>query len=131
MVDDEKPYLDFLAAMLVGGCGWDVRIFDRPRAALAALPEFDVGVIVTDYFMPEMNGIEFIRAATAICPGVPFILISGHAAELTEDSLVQSLPVASLLPKPFSWRQLADEIVLHAPTFGAPATELPSKSAGT
>ncbi len=116
LVDDEKSYVDLLANMLTENLGCPVFTFTRPLDALAALPEIDVGVVVTDYHMPQMDGFEFIRSASALLPGVPFLLITGHS-HLIDRTITPGDPLRSILAKPFGWRTLAAEIAIHAPEF--------------
>jgi DNA-binding NtrC family response regulator len=87
-------------------------------------------VIVTDYFMPQLNGIEFIREATQLVPNASFVMITGHNLSAQEDELAKLKALKGFLAKPFSWRKLADEIVRvwppesAAPTHRADATSL-------
>ncbi|HTO04193.1 MAG TPA: response regulator [Opitutus sp.] len=117
IVDDEKAYIDILATMLTEQLGCPVVTFTRPLDALAALPGLDVGVVVTDCNMPQFSGYEFIRRASTLLPGVPFILMTGNAQPHSADELMSDSPLRAILPKPFGWKKLADEIVLHAPEF--------------
>lgn len=117
IVDDEKAYIDIMATMLTEQLGCPVVTFTRPLDALAALPGIDVGVVVTDCNMPQFSGFEFIRRASALLPGVPFILMTGNAQHYNDDELMSDSPLRAILPKPFGWKKLADEIVLHAPEF--------------
>ena len=117
IVDDEKAYIDIMATMLTEQLGCPVVTFTRPLDALAALPGLNVGVVVTDCNMPQFSGYEFIRRASTMLPGVPFILMTGNAQPLHDDELMSDSPLRAILPKPFGWKKLADEIVLHAPEF--------------
>lgn len=119
MIDDEKSYVDLLAAMLTENLGCPVFTFIRPREAIAALPNLNAGVVVTDYHMPQMNGFDVVRQASPLVPGVPFILITGHSLHLVDHELPVGSPLRAILPKPFGWRRLAEEIALHAPEFAA------------
>ncbi len=119
MIDDEKSYVDLLAVMLIENLGCPVFTFTRPREAIAALPNLDAGVVVTDYHMPQMNGFDVVRQASPLVPGVPFILITGHSLHLVDHELPVGSPLRAILPKPFGWRRLAEEIALHAPEFAA------------
>jgi len=130
LVDDEKPYLDVLSNLMSEHLGWHVVTFTKPLDALAALPTLDAGVIVTDYYMPKVDGFEFIRRAAKIVPEVPFILISGHTIPLPEDRFGGLQPLRSILPKPFGWRRLADEIIRQAPVFGGAGAPAPARPAG-
>ena len=55
-----------------------VTAFDAPQKALVWLDSNDPDLIVTDYRMPEMNGIEFIRHARQKerCQNIPIVMIT-------------------------------------------------------
>ena len=128
IVDDEKSYIEIMATMLTEQLGYPVVTFTRPLEALAALPALNVGVVVTDCNMPQFSGYEFIRRASTLLPGVPFILMTGNAQPFDNDELMSDSPLRSILPKPFGWKKLADEIVLHAPEFGMRLAKLEADS---
>ena len=109
--------------MLSENLGGPVHAFTRPLEALSALPKLDPGIVITDYYMPQLNGFEFIAQASRLLPCVPFILITGHTIDLSEDALVRTKPLKSILAKPFGWRRLADEILIHWPEAGASVSQ--------
>jgi len=111
LVDDEKSYTDLLTQMLADNLDCPVHAFSRPRAALAEIPQINPGVIVTDYYMPQLNGLEFIRLAAPLVPSGAFILITGHNLSSEEDTMARLPMLKGCLEKPFGWRKLADEIL--------------------
>ncbi len=115
VLDDEKSYADLLAQLLTDSLSCPVHTFNRPFDALAAIPGIDVGVVVTDYFMPQLNGIEFITEASKLLPDTPFLIITGHPLKLTDDALASLPTLKAVLPKPFNWQKLTDEIVRYWP----------------
>ena len=60
--------------------GYRVSGYSSPEEALHALREqpLTYDVVVTDYIMPGMNGLEVARAVAAIRPNLPVVLFSGH-----------------------------------------------------
>jgi len=130
LVDDEKSYTDLLTHMLAENLDCSVHAFTRPLEALKALPQLDPGVIVTDYFMPQINGLEFIRQASALLPRTAFVLITGHNLSAEKDTMARLPALKGFLAKPFGWRKLADEILrvwpadTPAPMHKADATSL-------
>ncbi|MSU50870.1 MAG: response regulator [Opitutus sp.] len=111
LVDDEKSYTDLMSQLLADNLACPVHAFTRPLEALKALPTLDPGVIVTDYFMPQLNGIEFIRQATTVASGASFVMISGHNLSAEENELAKLGALKGFLAKQFGWRKLADEIL--------------------
>ena len=111
LVDDEKSYTDLMSQMLTDHLDCAVHGFTRPLEALRAIPTLQPAVIVTDYFMPQLNGIEFIRQATPIAPNAAFVMITGHNLAAEEDQLAKLTALKGFLAKPFGWRKLADEIL--------------------
>lgn len=122
LVDDEKSYTDLITQLLGANLDCPVHAFTRPLEALQAIPSLDPGVIVTDYFMPQLNGIEFIREATPLAPNAAFVMITGHNLSGEEDELAQLKSLKGFLTKPFGWKILANEIVrVWPPESAAPA----------
>jgi CheY-like chemotaxis protein len=70
---------------------------------LAAHPE--IGLVITDYGMPGMNGAELAASARAVRPGLPVLLATGYA-ELPDGS-DSDLP---RLEKPFRQEELMRRI---------------------
>ncbi len=125
LVDDEKSYADLMSKMLEDVLDRRVISFNRPLDALSALPTLRPPVIVTDYFMPQISGLEFIRLASAVVPSSVFILISGHNLDDQEEQLARLPQLRTYLSKPFSFRVLADEIIRVWPASGS----IPSQQA--
>ena len=53
----------------------------NPREGLERLAETEFDCVLSDYDMPEMNGIEFLKAVRATHPDLPFILFTGKGSE--------------------------------------------------
>ena len=79
VVDDEAMMLSTLK-MLLNLEGFDnVCFFESPKLALADIKENTPDLILSDFMMPEMNGIEFLSEAKKLCTDVSMILLTGYA----------------------------------------------------
>jgi len=76
VVDDEPMLLD-LAAAILEPLGYDVRTFRDPQTALAEFSKAKPAVVVTDYTMSGMSGIDLIHECKRVNPGQKTILLSG------------------------------------------------------
>jgi DNA-binding NtrC family response regulator len=119
-LDDEQSYVGLMTELLSDNLNCPILAYTRPEDALAALPRADVGMIVTDYYMPLMNGIEFLYRAHATCPTVAAIMITGHQIELGEQDLSHVPGLRTVLSKPIRWRLLAETIIQHWPDGNPP-----------
>lgn len=75
-LDDEEAILASLRSLFRTE-GYTVTLFREGREALAFLRENTVDVIICDMRMPEMSGLEFLNAASAICPEATRVMLSG------------------------------------------------------
>ena len=107
LVDDEMPFTDLLVQMMGDHFDCPILTFSNPAVALMALPEINVGMLVTDYYMPRLNGLDLILKAGELGSAPPHsILITGHTFE--DDVDMSATPhFKAMLPKPFRWQQLA------------------------
>jgi CheY-like chemotaxis protein len=80
VVDDEAMLLD-LAATILQPLGFKVRTFRDPKQALAEYPAAKPAIVVTDYAMGEMNGLDLLRECRRINPRQKAILLSGTVVE--------------------------------------------------
>ena len=115
LLDDEKSYTELMCQLLSDGLDCPVHGFNRPLAALEALPAIKPGMVITDYFMPQIDGLEFIRRASPVVPGASFLIITGHNLTAHQEELGRLTALRSVMGKPFGWRKLADEILRHWP----------------
>ena len=67
-------------------------------------------VIVSDYNMPEMTGIDLASNVYQVRPNMPFIISTGFASGFTEKQ-AEDLGISSILQKPYVIQQLKDAIV--------------------
>jgi signal transduction histidine kinase len=122
LVDDEDVVRAATAEMLED-LGYKVLQADSGAAALAMLRAGQsVDLIVTDYLMPGMNGVELIRNARNIAPCVKGLVISGY-------STIAEGPGADLprLAKPFRQTDLAGRVAALLTSGEAQTLEFPVK----
>jgi DNA-binding NtrC family response regulator len=107
VVDDEPMLLD-LAMTILQPLGFDVRTFRDPRKALAEYPMARPVVIVTDYAMGEMNGLDLVRECKRINPLQKMILLSGTV----DESIFANSQIKPdrFLAKPYQIRDFVESI---------------------
>lgn len=77
LVDDNKSGLAARLSVL-SEQGYCVTTATNGEDALEHLPQSQFDLMVTDYRMPRMDGIELIRRVRSLHPGLPVILLSGY-----------------------------------------------------
>ena len=89
--------------------GYVVTVFNRPEPALSRFesgPD-DFDLVITDFQMPGMTGIELAARLLACRPGVGIYIASGFAGNLTVER-VRELGMAGLMRKPIEMQELAE-----------------------
>ena len=80
-VDDETSLLEIAKLFLEKDGDFNVHVFDSVRLALEALESRKFDAIVSDYLMPETDGIEFLKSLRKSGDRTPFILFTGKGRE--------------------------------------------------
>ena len=80
-VDDEEALLDIGKKYLERTGKLKVETTTSPPHALEILSSTAFDVVVSDYQMPEMDGIEFLKHLRATHPKLPFIIFTGKGRE--------------------------------------------------
>lgn len=82
LVDDEEPSLEALTLLLKAG-GHAVKGATCGEKALDILAREQFDIIITDLFLPDINGIELLKKAREDSPATEVIVITGNASAET------------------------------------------------
>ncbi len=77
LVDDEPVNVQSLANV-VRRSGYDITTIADPVQALSVYSEWPFDVVISDVRMPNMSGLELLKAIKAKDPACRVILITGH-----------------------------------------------------
>ncbi len=102
LCDDDDDVRGFIGEFL-GSVGYTIHEANGPEAALGILEQSaEIDLLIVDYAMPGMNGLETIRQARQRRPGLRPLLITGYAGAVGGGTV--GIP---LLRKPFAPAELA------------------------
>ena len=79
IVDDEERMAQVIAGAL-SRAGWKCEVRSDGRAALDFLDGNDVDVVVTDWKMPGMDGVELLREVQRRWPHLPVLVVTAYAS---------------------------------------------------
>jgi CheY-like chemotaxis protein len=100
VVDDDVALLETTVALLQSE--HHVVGTQRPHEALRLLKASDFQVVVTDWMMPSMDGIELFRAILRLDRPIAVLLMTGRMEEFTDEVSFESRKLLGLISKPFA-----------------------------
>jgi len=108
VVDDELMITKTLSLLLKMKTKQNIVTFNTPTEALYSqvLKSNKVDVIVSDFIMPEMNGIEFLMEVKKISPKTETILLTGYADKENAIRSINEVGVYYYLEKPWNNEEL-------------------------
>ena len=98
LVEDDDDNRELMAEVL-SASGYEVLPAASGQDGLKMLSEHSVDAVVTDVGMPGMGGLEMARAAKAIAPTVPVVIVTGWA-EREDITSARGRDVDAVLIKP-------------------------------
>jgi len=120
VVVDDRSDAAFMIAIFLRGEGYeDVSTHCDPRKFLQEIVKGPVpNLVITDYDMPEMNGLELAAAIQSLYPAVRIIMISGDPQHVMQQ-------------KGCHYPVFGKEIAIMKPLLSAVESELASINLGT
>ncbi|HEU0140802.1 MAG: response regulator [Bryobacteraceae bacterium] len=106
IVDDEEMVITSIRAFLRLETEYAVHGFTSPEDAARQLETNPVDVIVTDYLMPKMNGIQLLGKAKNLQPEAARVLLTGHADKQSAIQAINEIGLYQYLEKPWDNAQL-------------------------
>jgi len=80
-VDDEPSTLEVMKAFLERGRDLEVECVESAEGALSKIAEGNLDAVVSDYQMPEIDGLELLKALRQSGEDIPFIVFTGRGRE--------------------------------------------------
>jgi CheY-like chemotaxis protein len=106
LVDDEPTVRIILCRLLeVVADGYEIISVGTGAEALATLAERSVPLLITDYNMPGMNGVELSQRVKGTSPTTTVVLISAYITAEVEQ-LSKAAGADYFMSKPFSFEQV-------------------------
>jgi CheY-like chemotaxis protein len=109
-VDDERALLS-VGQRRLAAAGHRVTAIQDPTEALRVFGEDVEGfdLVITDFSMPRMDGMDLARAISALRPGTPILLITGYMQDFPVSALAEA-GIQRVLNKPVTASALLDAV---------------------
>jgi response regulator RpfG family c-di-GMP phosphodiesterase len=118
LLDDEINVLSALKRVLMAieydeldGERPEIETFVSAQQALARIGSRPIDLVIADYRMPEMSGVEFLAEAARLQPDVARLILSGHA---DLDALIEAInraQISRFIGKPWNDFELKSAVV--------------------
>ncbi len=115
VVDDEVSVLHALQRTLRQAAfdeQWRIEVFTEPQRALARAHEIAFDLVISDYRMPNMNGVEFLSAFKEIQPDAVRMMLSASTEFETLMNVINQAEVFRFIAKPWHAGDLLESIEL-------------------
>ena len=101
IVYDEDMVLDSLRSFLELETEYRVESFTAPAVALEYAAQGEVDVVMSDFLMPDMNGIELLGRFGTAHPHAPRILLTGYADKESAIKAINDIGLFQYIEKPW------------------------------
>lgn len=102
IVDDEDMVLTSLSSFLALETSYEVVTFNRAQDAIAYVREHDIDLVISDFLMPEMDGLAFLREVRALRADVPRVILTGYADKENAIKAINEIGLYQYIEKPWN-----------------------------
>jgi len=103
LVDDEEMVLSSIKSFFAIETDYNLMTYTSPMKALEDIERNPrhVDLVISDYLMPEMDGITFLAKVKDILPMVPRILLTGYADKENAIKAINNVGLYQYIEKPW------------------------------
>ncbi len=101
IVDDEEMVLTSLNSFLALETDYEVKTFLSANKALEFIKDNSIDIVISDYLMPEMDGITFLGKVRDLRPEVPRIILTGYADKENAIKAINEVGLYQYIQKPW------------------------------
>ena len=111
VVDDEAVVTKSMVAFFELETDYEILSSQSPSEALGFIKEREIDLVISDFLMPEMNGLEFLAKVKRLYPDVPRILLTGYADKENSIRAINEVGLYQYIEKPWDNEQL--KLIAH------------------
>ena len=100
LVVDDNKFLRIAVSKMLSGLGYEVLSADSGENGLSVFLKNKIDVVLTDYEMPEMDGVAFVCSIKKKSPRTPVVIMTGAGKEAVFSR--NSTAVDEVISKPFT-----------------------------
>lgn len=101
IVDDEEMVLTSISSFLSLETDYNLETFTSAKEALDYIEGNPTDLVVSDYLMPEMDGISFLIKVRELKPEVPRIILTGYADKENAIKAINQVGLFQYVEKPW------------------------------
>jgi DNA-binding NtrC family response regulator len=101
LLDDDLLVTDSLRTLLTEESEWNVAVFNVPSEALSSLDRQTYQVVISDFLMPEMDGVSFLGQVKERQPTASRILLTGYADKQNAIRSINEVGLYQFVEKPW------------------------------
>ncbi|MBT3345933.1 MAG: response regulator [Gemmatimonadetes bacterium] len=101
IVDDEDMVLTSIDSFLSLETDYEVVTRTNPEQALTYVEENEVDLVISDYLMPQMDGITFLGKVRDLKPEVPRIILTGYSDKENAIKAINEVGLFQYVEKPW------------------------------
>jgi signal transduction histidine kinase len=106
VVDDDPLVTDSLGTALRLETPYEVATFNSATAALATMPGRPPDVLITDFKMPGLDGLQLLRAVRQGYPDAVLMLLTGYADKESAIRAINEVGIFQYVEKPWDLQDL-------------------------
>lgn len=106
VLDDEPLITQTLESLLEEVDSVNVTALNSPEEAVSALGERSYSVVISDFLMPGMDGISFLKKVRELQPGASRILLTGYADKQNAIRSINEVGLYHYIEKPWDNQSL-------------------------
>ena len=102
IVDDEEMVLTSLSSLLSLETDYNIKTFLSSEEALDHIKNEETDLVISDFLMPEMDGITFLGKVRKIKPEIPRIILTGYADKENAIKAINEVGLFQYIEKPWN-----------------------------
>ena len=101
LVDDEEMVVTSIKSFLTLETDYEVVAFTSPKEALEHVRKHKVDLVISDFLMPDMDGIEFLAHVKDLQPEATRVLLTGYADKENAIKAINDVGLYQYIEKPW------------------------------